>query len=195
MRNYIRVVDGIIVSIQQTPTEIDDPFLIEVPEYDVDLIWRYWVDGAPGDKVILGLSEAELEAIAILRAQKIALRNSITDDVLADLTDEELEEITYLYPEWVGDGRHVSVGTKVRFQGVLYQVIQAHNTQADWTPPAVPALWVRVRDESSNEWVAGIQVTVGEEYQYQGTLYRVVQSHTTQAGWEPPNVPALWAVV
>lgn len=39
---------------------------------------------------------------------------------------------------------------------------------------------------------AGVSVSVGEKYRYEGTLYRVVQSHTTQVGWEPPNAPALW---
>ena len=26
-------------------------------------------------------------------------------------------------------------------------------------------------------------------------VYQVVQAHTTQAGWEPPNLPALWQLV
>lgn len=28
-----------------------------------------------------------------------------------------------------------------------------------------------------------------------GKLYRCEQAHTSQAGWEPPNVPALWTEV
>ncbi len=34
-----------------------------------------------------------------------------------------------------------SVGQVVFFQGNAYQCIQAHTSQDDWTPPAVPALW------------------------------------------------------
>lgn len=30
---------------------------------------------------------------------------------------------------------------------------------------------------------------------YAGTTYACIQSHTTRTGWEPPKVPALWAVV
>ena len=28
-----------------------------------------------------------------------------------------------------------------------------------------------------------------------GKLYRCEQAHTSQEGWEPPNVPALWTAV
>lgn len=45
------------------------------------------------------------------------------------------------------------------------------------------------------KWVAGISVSVGERYQYNGILYRVVQSHTTQSDWTPDITQALWTVV
>jgi chitodextrinase len=45
------------------------------------------------------------------------------------------------------------------------------------------------------KWQAGIYVTAGERYRYDGKLYRVVQSHTTQADWTPDVVPALFTVV
>ena len=37
-------------------------------------------------------------------------------------------------------------------------------------------------------------VVVGDLRMYNGTQYRCRQAHTTQAGWEPTNVPALWEV-
>ena len=45
------------------------------------------------------------------------------------------------------------------------------------------------------KWEAGISVTAGDRYQYNGVLYRVVQSHTTQTDWTPDITPALWTVV
>lgn len=45
------------------------------------------------------------------------------------------------------------------------------------------------------KWAAGISVSVGERYQYNGVLYRVVQSHTTQSDWTPDITRALWTVV
>lgn len=38
-------------------------------------------------------------------------------------------------------GEAVEVGDRRSYDGVVYVVLQAHTTQADWTPPAVPALW------------------------------------------------------
>lgn len=44
-------------------------------------------------------------------------------------------------------------------------------------------------------WAAGVAYTVDERIQYGGTLYRVVQAHTSQADWTPDKTPALFAVV
>ena len=42
------------------------------------------------------------------------------------------------------------------------------------------------------DWKAGVSHAVGDRRQYEGLLYRCVQAHTSQIGWEPPAVPALW---
>lgn len=44
-------------------------------------------------------------------------------------------------------------------------------------------------------WTAETAYTVEERIRYGGKLYRCEQAHTSQAGWEPPNVPALWTEV
>lgn len=59
------------------------------------------------------------------------------------------------------------------------------------------------QDEMSNEdyaalvnrypqWQADATYVAGELFAYNNALYECVQSHTSQTGWEPPNVPALW---
>lgn len=45
------------------------------------------------------------------------------------------------------------------------------------------------------EWKPNIAVKPGERKTFQGGTYEVIQGHTTQAGWEPPAVPALWKKV
>jgi len=42
------------------------------------------------------------------------------------------------------------------------------------------------------EWAAGQTVVPGDLRSYEGVTYECLQGHTTLAGWEPPNVPALW---
>jgi len=44
-------------------------------------------------------------------------------------------------------------------------------------------------------WKAGLSVEVDDLYFHNGVIYRVVQAHDTQIGWEPPTVPALFEVV
>ena len=45
------------------------------------------------------------------------------------------------------------------------------------------------------QWVVDHAYIVGERLQYNGVLYRVVQSHTSQADWTPDITPALFVVV
>ena len=42
------------------------------------------------------------------------------------------------------------------------------------------------------EWAAGLGVAAGERIRYQESVYVVVQAHTTQDGWRPDAVPALY---
>lgn len=44
-------------------------------------------------------------------------------------------------------------------------------------------------------WKTGTAYEVDERIRHDGILYRCVQAHTSQTGWEPPVVPALWTVV
>jgi len=44
-------------------------------------------------------------------------------------------------------------------------------------------------------WKPNMNVAVDERMYYDGKLYRVVQPHTTQVGWEPDNTPALFTEV
>lgn len=82
-------------------------------------------------------------------AQKIA--NSITL-ATSYLDDEQAETVTNLYPLWEV-GVAYAVGDRRQYDGLLYRCVQAHISQEDWTPPAVPALWVRTWADPFPEWV------------------------------------------
>lgn len=45
------------------------------------------------------------------------------------------------------------------------------------------------------EWSEGTVYTVGYKVQYGGRLWRCVQAHTSQNGWEPEKTPALWTEI
>ena len=44
-------------------------------------------------------------------------------------------------------------------------------------------------------WAAGVDYAVGDRRRFSDALYKCAQAHTSQTGWEPPNVPALWVVI
>ena len=45
------------------------------------------------------------------------------------------------------------------------------------------------------EWAAGQAYTAGYKVQYGGKLWRCLQAHTSQEGWEPENSASLWAEI
>lgn len=45
------------------------------------------------------------------------------------------------------------------------------------------------------EWATGVDYATGYKAQHGGRLWRCVQAHTSQDGWEPENAPSLWAKV
>lgn len=46
--------------------------------------------------------------------------------------------------------------------------------------------------EPGGTWAAGTTYAAGAVVTYGGVSYRCLQGHRAQAGWQPPNVPALW---
>ena len=42
------------------------------------------------------------------------------------------------------------------------------------------------------EWASDTDYAVGFKVQHHSRLFRCLQAHTSQEGWEPENAPALW---
>lgn len=85
------------------------------------------------------------------------------------------------------------------YQGQRYRCLQRHVSIDAWTPDkTLGVLWAAVA--TTPEWQPGVRYTGdntagsgnGDVVTYQGRRYRCWQTHTSQIGWEPPNVPALW---
>ena len=70
---------------------------------------------------------------------------------------------------------YVEVGDRRQFNGALYKCVQAHTSQADWTPDITPALWVAVSIEEYPEWVqptgAHDAYNIGDKVTYKGNRY------------------------
>ena len=119
---------------------------------------------------------------------------------VATLSEDKAIEVSTVYPVWstgtayaVGD--IISYGTNSVGDPQLYKVVQAHTSQAEWTPDAVPALYDAFGlDESGYPlWtqpsVAHDAYNTGDIINYNGTLY---QSTIDGNVWSPDVYPAGW---
>ena len=88
------------------------------------------------------------------------------DEVLGILTDEQAETVIDAFPAWAA-GIAYEVGKRVRYGGVLYRCVQAHTSQADWTPDVAVSLWSRIGDPG-DEWPKWVQPTGAHDAYSQG---------------------------
>ena len=70
-----------------------------------------------------------------------------------------------LYPKWAV-GLAVAKDSRYQFNGKLYKVVQAHTTQADWTPDITPALWTVIDAIHAGTIDDPIPAVAGMEYVY-----------------------------
>ena len=127
------------------------------------------------------------------KAQTAATRLAVTPIVAA--SDAATEATVVALFDAFGVGKAYRVGDVCSHGGKVYRCVQAHKSQADWTPDKVPALFKVHRTPEMTAWVAGITVAAGERFTFGGATWECVQAHTTQKGWEPDRVPSLWKKV
>ena len=103
----------------------------------------------------------------------------------ASLSDAEALKVPTLFPAWAA-GKSYSTDDRIEYGGTLYRCVQAHTSQADWTPPATPALWVVV---SLEEWPAWVQPTGAHDAYAAGAKVSHAGKHWTSNVdanvWEP----------
>lgn len=125
------------------------------------------------------------------RAKAKQLRKLI-EQLAITLDDETALTGVELFPAWVV-GKAYAVNDRTQYNGTLYKCVQAHTSQADWTPDATPALWVVVSIDEYPEWVqpTGAQdaYNTGDIVSYKGKLYRSVIDGNV---WSPEAYPAGW---
>ena len=109
------------------------------------------------------------------------------------LADEDALQAVELFPQWV-TGHAYAVDERLQYNGVLYRVVQAHTSQADWMPDKTPALFVTV---SLDEWTEFVQPTgahdaykKGDKVTFEGKHYislidaNVYSPTAYPAGWQ-----------
>lgn len=115
------------------------------------------------------------------------------DTAGAALTDEIALAAAAIYPMWATD-KNYTIGDRIQHNSILYKCVQAHTSQADWTPDVTPALWVRVSIEEWPEFVkptgAHDAYAKGDKITFEGKHYislidaNVYSPVEYPAGWE-----------
>lgn len=67
----------------------------------------------------------------------------IIEKTAVSLPDEEALQAPEIFPLWK-TGTSYAVNDRVQYNGVLYKVLQAHTSQATWTPDAAVSLFAKV---------------------------------------------------
>ena len=83
---------------------------------------------------------------------KAKLLRQLIERIAVTLDDETAMTGVELFPAWAV-GKAYAIGDRVQHNGILYKCVQAHTSQADWTPDVTPALWVVVSIDEYPEWV------------------------------------------
>ena len=101
----------------------------------------------------------------------------LIEQAVESLDDETAVQGVQLFPAWAA-GVAVQVGQRYQYGGQLYKVVQAHTTQADWTPNKTPALWAAVAADPQQGTldnpipaVRGMEYTYGLYYSDGGKVY------------------------
>ena len=91
---------------------------------------------------------------------------AVIEESVASLDDETAVTVPSLFTPWK-PGEAVNVGDRRYYAPRLYKVVQAHTTQADWTPDKTPALWAVVGDPGQAGTIDDpITAARGMEYEY-----------------------------
>ncbi len=101
-----------------------------------------------------------VEQAQAIRAGMQALARTAPDAVL-------LAQPMAMYDEWSADSVEYALDDIRQYNGLLYRCVQAHTSQATWTPEDAASLWTRIADPAQ-EWPEWIQPTGAHNAYAQG---------------------------
>lgn len=147
------------------------------------------------------LSDAELQAIAEGVAAEITQRQRATtiDQLIRDSIVHTglVEGQPWRQPTGAHDA--YPKGWTVTHNGKTYESLVVGNAWEPGTPLSVDhRLWLDLTPPDPDPpagpqpWAAGVDYIVGDRVAFEGRTYSCRQAHTSQTGWTPAAVPALW---
>ena len=100
----------------------------------------------------------------------------IIEQAAQSLDDRTALSAVALYPAWAA-GVDYSTGYKAQHGGRLWRCLQAHTSQADWTPENTPALWTEICETHAGTltdpipYSGNMALESGKYYSQSGAVY------------------------
>lgn len=112
------------------------------------------------------------------------------------LSDAQALQVPMLFDEFDGNGVAYEVGKRVLYNDILYKVIQAHTSQAEWTPVAAPSLFAKVINETIDGSIPEFQqpdstnpYMKGDRVIFNGKVYESLIDNNV---YSPSDYPTGW---
>ena len=112
------------------------------------------------------------------------------------LSDAQALQVPMLFDDFDGNGVAYEVGKRVLYNDILYKVIQAHTSQADWTPAAAPSLFAKVINETIDGSIPEFEqpgstnpYMKGDKVIFNGKVYESLIDNNV---YSPEAYPAGW---
>lgn len=129
------------------------------------------------DAAIIDMDDMTVESIK--RVDSI-IKNVKTRINEVPMTVEQSLELVGYFPKWE-EGKEMPIGYKVSYEGSLFEVLQAHTSQTDWTPREAKSLFKIVQVESEGteydviQWEKGMVLEAGKFYIDNGVKYKCIR--------------------
>ena len=148
----IKIIPTMRQSVDGTQVVLHEEYVKNIDEFDI--LTRYDFD-SPEFTELMNSEEwthgedyqqpsedyDKIRAIQILTARTTKEINTM------NLSSTEALSVKEFYPVWSADSVPVEKGEKYQFNGHLYEVVQSHTTQSNWSPENQSSLWVEVVED------------------------------------------------
>ena len=183
------------------------PVVDTKPGYDVDTQYCNFVRFIDSGRYIryewqvedIEFSEAEIQNQEAQKAMEML--NMDFQAQVQTLPDEQALLVPSVFPLWQVEVVY-EVGFKVRHKDILYKVLQAHTSQADWTPDVAVSLFAKVLNEPVVDpetgeeeiplWIQPDNTNPymkGDKVNYDGVIYESIIDNNV---WAPDAYPQGW---
>jgi hypothetical protein len=117
-----------------------------------------------------------------------------SDDFNEVASQAESSSLNVEYDQLPDQGKWVDGEKIYRHNGELLKCIQGHY-RTIYEPSETPALFNLVPGEGEDGWQENVSYQIGDIVEHNGSEYKCIQDHTSQADYSPKDSVSLWRLL